>query len=116
MDGELTIPAGSLDSGNRLRDRHLKSRAFLDAQRHPHIRFHARSLTRSADGSVIEGTLQVGERSVDLALPVEFRAGQRVALSAQTVLDRDALGLGHNPLGMIRGQVTVTVYVVLEPN
>jgi polyisoprenoid-binding protein YceI len=116
MDGELTIPAGSLDSGNRLRDRHLKSRAFLDVKRHPHIRFHARSLTRSADGHVIEGTLQVGERSIDLALPIGFTAGQRVALSAHTVLDRDALGLGHNPLGMIRGQVTVTVYLVLEPN
>jgi polyisoprenoid-binding protein YceI len=116
MQGELTIPAGSLDSGNRLRDRHLKSRAFLDVTRHPHIRFEARSLTRAGDGHVIEGTLRVREHSLELALPIEFKADQRVELSAHTVLDRDALGLGHNPLGMIRGPVTINVHVLLEPN
>lgn len=116
IEGELTIPAGCLDSGNRLRDRHLKSRTFLDVKRHPHIRFQARSLTRTADGHVIEGILQVRERTIELALPIELEAGQRVALVAHNAFDRDALGLGHSPLGMIRGRVTVRVHVVLEPD
>ena len=116
IEGELTIPAASLESGNRLRDRHLKRSAFLDVRRYRHIRFQPHRLARTSDGHVIDGTLQVRDRGIELALPVELKADPRVTLTAHTEFDRDALGLGHNPLGMIRGPVTVRVHVVLEPN
>jgi polyisoprenoid-binding protein YceI len=65
----------------------------LGVGRHPQIRFQARSLTRTGDGYVVDGALHVGERSIELALPVEVNPGQRVSLTAHTMLDRNALGL-----------------------
>ena len=54
IEGELTIPAGSLESGNRLGDRHLKSSAFLDVRRYRHIRFQPHRLADTSVGHVIE--------------------------------------------------------------
>ena len=43
--GELTIEAGSLDTGQSRRDRHLRSPAFFDVERHPRIVFTATAVT-----------------------------------------------------------------------
>jgi polyisoprenoid-binding protein YceI len=116
FDGGIVIPAGTLDTGLKFRDRHLKSAAFFNVDRYPEIRFAARRLTATADGHVIEGTLSVRDRSVELTLPVTVfpLPRRRAELRIETALDRATLGLGHSPLGMIRGAATVNVKVVLE--
>jgi polyisoprenoid-binding protein YceI len=114
VDGRLTIPAHRLDSGNRRRDRHLKSSDFLDAERYPDITFTPRRISLRDGRYVLEGTLGVRDRELELALPVQVHDGQQVELSTEVVLERSALGLEHNPLGMIRGAVLVRVLVVLE--
>jgi polyisoprenoid-binding protein YceI len=116
FDGGVIIPTGTLNSGLKLRDRHLKSAPFFDVDRHPQIRFAARTLIATEDGPVLHGTLSARDRSTELALPVQLLPLPRcrVELSAETVLERSSLGLGHSPLGMIRGLATVRVHVVLE--
>src|SRR5882757_6698164 len=39
--GTLLIDASSIDTGNRMRDRHLRSRSFFDVERHPQLRYEA---------------------------------------------------------------------------
>ena len=36
---QLTIDAASLDTEHARRDKHLRSAAFFDVERHPHVRF-----------------------------------------------------------------------------
>src|SRR5438445_9613421 len=38
--GTLVIDSSSIDTGNRIRDRHLRSRAFF-VERYPQLRYHA---------------------------------------------------------------------------
>ena len=116
IEGELVIPTGTLNTGIGRRDRHLRSADFFDAERYPEIKFTAGPLTATEDGYVLNGQLAVRDRHVDCQLPVRMTAGprQRVTITAETVLDRAALGLGHNPLGMIRGPGRVQVTIVLE--
>lgn len=76
IDGELTIPTGWLDSGNRLRDRHLKSASSLHVERYPNITFAPRRIWFREGGYVLEGTLRVRDRDVELVLPVEVRNGR----------------------------------------
>src|ERR1700694_5212054 len=42
--GALVIGTASIDTGNRLRDRHLRSSAFFGAARHPELRYEVDSL------------------------------------------------------------------------
>ena len=63
------------------------------------------------------GELAVRDRIAKLELPVELaeEPGDRLALTAHAVLDRERLGLGHSTLGMIRGPAEVRVDLVLTP-
>ncbi|QPP08896.1 YceI family protein [Streptomyces bathyalis] len=51
------IAAAGFDTGNRSRDAAVRSRRFLDADRHPLITFDADALEETADGARITGTL-----------------------------------------------------------
>jgi polyisoprenoid-binding protein YceI len=51
---ELIVDAASLETGNRRRNKHLRSSDFFDVESHPHVRFTADDVT---DGD--EGTLHV---------------------------------------------------------
>lgn len=42
---EASIAADSIDTGNGMRDKHLRSADFLDAERHPEITYVSRALT-----------------------------------------------------------------------
>ncbi len=117
LSGELVILTTTLTTGIGLRDRHLKSSNFFHVRRHPQIRFGARRLAVSGDGATISGKLTVRDRAIDLVLPVQVEHGpeQTLTLTAETVLELEPLGLGHSPLGMVRGPARVRIAVVLEP-
>jgi polyisoprenoid-binding protein YceI len=117
LSGELVIPAATLSTGIGLRDRHLRSAQFFHVRRHPQIRFAALRLTAGGGGgTTISGKLAVRDRSIELVLPVQVEHGpeQTLTLTAETVLELEPLGLGHSPLGMVRGPASVHVRVVLE--
>jgi hypothetical protein len=46
--GTLAIDAASVNTGNRLRDRHLRGRDFFGVAKHPHLSYARRSLTYHA--------------------------------------------------------------------
>jgi polyisoprenoid-binding protein YceI len=48
--GALVIDSSSIDTGNRIRDRHLRSRDFFDVKRHPQLRYEARSISSQDRG------------------------------------------------------------------
>ena len=114
--GWLSIPAKTLDTGLTRRDRHLGSAEFFDVARFPEIRFAADGFESIEDRYVIYGELFVRDRTIRLALPVQVAptSGGRLALTTEAVLSRDALGLGHSPLGIIRGPAKIRVQLVLE--
>src|SRR5438270_7077508 len=43
--GALVIDASSVDTGNRMRDWHLRSRDFFDVGRHPQLRYEAHAIS-----------------------------------------------------------------------
>jgi polyisoprenoid-binding protein YceI len=48
---ELTIDAASLDTGNRTRDKHLRSNDFFGVDEHPQVRFTSTRVVENATGS-----------------------------------------------------------------
>jgi polyisoprenoid-binding protein YceI len=99
--GVLEIDAGSIDTSNRLRDHHLRSRGFLDARRHPKLVFEALSLLDTGAGRVgIEGDLLIAGKRTPLLLDCTGRASaDAVELSCRLDADRFDLGVrGGRPM------------------
>ncbi|WP_413758247.1 YceI family protein [Streptomyces sp. MMBL 11-3] len=102
---EAVIRADSIDTGNAMRDGHLKSSDFLDVERHPEIRFVSTGLTPAAgtDRWTVHGelTLHGVVRPVDLDLAylgtgADPWGGTRAAFRATTELRREDFAMNYN--------------------
>lgn len=69
---ELTIQAGSIDTGNERRDGHLKSDDFLGVEQYPTIVFRSRSITAAGGGEYeVAGDLTIRETTRAITFPVK---------------------------------------------
>jgi polyisoprenoid-binding protein YceI len=114
--GELRIEAGSVDTGNKRRDVHLRSSDFFGADEHPRVVYRPTAV-RSLDGSGIEmvGRLAIAghEEPVTLGLEVSHSAGL-LTLRTTTVVDRRVFGMNWRPLGIAHNDATLTVEAQLK--
>lgn len=114
--GTLVIDASSIDTGNRIRDRHLRSRDFFDATRHPQVRYEARSISSQEPGSArIEGELIVAGMRIPLPLDVALNAAADgvVEIGCHTEVDRVALGI-RGARGMVPRAVELEIAITLR--
>jgi polyisoprenoid-binding protein YceI len=114
--GALVIDAASIDTANRMRDRHLRSRAFFDVQCFPHLRYEVHAISSQDAGTArIDGELVVAGTWTPLALDVTLHAPADgvVELSCHTEVDRVALGIKGAP-GMVPRAVQLLVTVTLR--
>lgn len=100
---ELTIEAASLNTGNKLRDKHLRSSDFFDVTSHPQVRFVSDSVRLDGERLTVSGHLHAAGKS----LPVDVDATLRrvdgeLEVHATASADQFELGMSHGALGMIR--------------
>jgi polyisoprenoid-binding protein YceI len=115
--GALTIDPASVDTRNRLRDKHLRGRGFFRVAKHPHLRFDLRSLARSGDDLLrLEGDLLVAGTRTTLQLEATLHTRQdgSAEIACRTRVDRVELGL-RGSRGMVPRAVQLDVAVVLRP-
>jgi polyisoprenoid-binding protein YceI len=114
--GALVIESASIDTGNRMRDRHLRSRDFFHVKRHPQLRYEARSISSQDPGSArIGGELVVAGTRTPLTLDVTLRAAPDgvVELACRTEVDRVELGI-RGARAMVPRAVQVDVVITLR--
>ncbi|MFC7840153.1 YceI family protein [Streptomyces sp. NPDC001046] len=101
---EAVIQAASVDTGNGMRDGHLRSPDFLDVERFPEITFRSTGLTAAgADRWTVHGELGMRGvvRPVDLDLAYlgtgpDPWGGTRAAFRATTELRREDFAMNYN--------------------
>jgi polyisoprenoid-binding protein YceI len=95
------IALSSVSTGNDMRDNHLRSADFFDAERYPAMTFASRTL-RPADGCwVLSGELTIRDvaRPVDLEVdflgtdPTGLQGEQRIGFSARAAISRRDFGI-----------------------
>jgi len=109
--GELKIDAASVDTGNKQRDKHLRSADFFGAEEHPQVLFKP-SAVRRVDGSGLEmaGRLTIAGHEEPLTLSLDASHSAAVlTLRATTVVDRRLFGMDWRPLGIAHNDATLTV-------
>jgi polyisoprenoid-binding protein YceI len=112
---ELTIDAASVQTGNRKRDRHLRSADFFDAENHPRVRFVSDSVVLDGDTMRVRGSLSARDESIPLELDARARrVGEALEIEAATSAPLRELGMTWNPLRMIgsRSRLRVNGYLV----
>jgi polyisoprenoid-binding protein YceI len=116
---EAAVLAASIDTGNKRRDDHLRSKDFLDAERYPDIRFQSASVERGRDRDTfrIPGTLTIRGKSREVVLNVtevdhsHSPHGEEVAYyGAMIEIDRFDFGINYRRLPVGR-KVKISVYV-----
>ena len=94
-----TISAASFSTGNRSRDRTVRSSRFLDAAAHPRITFTADRLRTSTEYPKLVGRLVVRGRPGTVELEVDHvdQSGSELRIRARTRIDRYAFGVTRSP-------------------
>jgi polyisoprenoid-binding protein YceI len=107
-----TIHVASLTTDNDQRDAHLRSPDFLDAARHPEIRFHSTSIEPTGDDTFrINGELTVKDTPFELELDGRIRGlGQGKAGDERLLVD----ARGTFEWGTTTVEVTAAVSAVKE--
>jgi polyisoprenoid-binding protein YceI len=114
--GFLAIDAAGVDTGNRMRDRHLRSSEFFRVSRHPELRYDLRAISLTEAGTVaIDGELEVAGTRTPLELDAELRThgDDVVELACRIVVDRFTLGV-RGGRGMVPPKVELDVAVRLR--
>ena len=101
---DVRVGTSSVDTGQPLRDAHLRSADFLDASNHPEMSFLSTGLQVSGSRSCkVRGDLTLRGVTRPLTLDVDFlskgnnAAGKaKLAFEARANLDREAFGLVRN--------------------
>ena len=108
---ELTIEAGSVDTGNKTRDKHLRSGDFFHVEEHPHVRFTSTRVREAGDGTMhVEGGLEASGKVVPLEFDARVRAvGEELEVEATATVDQRQFGMSDGQLGMIRQPATLHV-------
>jgi polyisoprenoid-binding protein YceI len=113
------VLASSIDTGNKRRDDHVRSKDFFDAKRYPRILFESASVERGTDRDTlrIAGTLTIKGQSREVVLNVtevdhsHSPHGEEVAyFGAMIELDRFDFGINYGR-GWIGRKVKISVYV-----
>lgn len=113
VTGQLTIDASSLDTKNKKRDKHLRTKDFFDVTQHPTITYVAERISPlEANRAEVQGVLTV--RGQQRALPFEVTATEvtdgAVTVTAELDVDRSLFGMTWSPLKVasLTNRVTVT--------
>ena len=112
---ELTIDAASVQTGNRRRDKHLRSATFFDAENHPRVRFVSDSVVLEGDTLKVRGRISARDKSIPLEVEAQLRGvdGGLEIEAAASAQHRD-LGMTWSPLGIIspRSELLVKGYLI----
>lgn len=101
---DAVIDAASIDTGNGMRDKHLRSPDFLDVERFPEIAYHSTGVSQSGpDRWTVRGELALHGVVREVALDLTYLGtgpdpwgGERAAFRAVTELRRDDFAMDYN--------------------
>jgi polyisoprenoid-binding protein YceI len=111
----LCIDAASVDTGNRRRDRHLRSPDYFDCVRHPFLRFAGSVAPTPGAGLKLRGGLEAAGRTVPLDLVATVEGGgDQLTLVAGANVDARELDMSWSPVGALRTPVELTVHACLR--
>lgn len=108
---DVTIDVSTVNTGNGLQNKHLKSDEWLDAAKYPQIRFTSQKVARTASGYQVTGELDMHGVKKSINIPFTFNRTATGGLFAGTFnVNRDDFQIGK-PGGEVSDQIKLEVSV-----
>lgn len=100
----FSIDAGSIDTANENRDKHLRSEDFFFTEKHPNITFESTAIRRVEGNEYeVKGNLTMRGVTKEVTLPVSFLGevkdpwgNTKAGFSTETTLNRKDFGVNWN--------------------
>jgi polyisoprenoid-binding protein YceI len=116
----VSLDVASIDTGQAMRDNHLRSADFFDAEKFPVIDFVSTRIEADGDGYAIRGDLTIRGVTRPIVLEAEYagtvpnmKGGRSAGFSARTKINREDFGLTWN-VALESGGVMVSKDVKIE--
>jgi polyisoprenoid-binding protein YceI len=111
----LVIDADSVDTANARRDKHLRSPAFFNVEKHPVVRFRSTDVNDRGSHLVVDGELEAAGETVPLQLEVTLtQTDDGLDLETSAAIDQRDVGLRFSPLRVIGTPTAVRVHARLR--
>jgi polyisoprenoid-binding protein YceI len=93
----LSIDTASLDTGIGMRDRHLRSADFFDAERFPAIVFQSVRVEAAGRRATVVGRLSLHGVTREIAVPVDVQISDAALVaSGEFIVNRGDYGMNYN--------------------
>jgi polyisoprenoid-binding protein YceI len=99
------LPVNGIRTGNRLRDRHLRSHNWLDVEAHPFIEFHSTQVMCESGGVLVRGIVRI--KGVERSAIINCRPSSGWSTSespreftGEMTVRRSAFQVGPSPRGI----------------
>jgi polyisoprenoid-binding protein YceI len=113
VSGIVTVAAGSLDTKNSQRDRHLRSADFFDIATHPDLAFAVEGVSVADGGVRVTGRLTVRDRTRPASFDAKVStADGEVWLDGELHVNRADFGMTWNMLGIAAMHNTIVIHAV----
>ena len=115
--GQLGVDVASLDTGIRMRDRHLRSEDFFHAERFPRATFVASTVRRQGDRWEVSGQLTIRGVTRSVTVPVTVTTAEgRLRIAGELTVNRQEFGVAYQSvLNPIHDEVRVRFDLVAVP-
>jgi polyisoprenoid-binding protein YceI len=116
VSGKISVATSSVNTGNKKRDTHLRSKDFFDSDVFPAITFRLTGVSAKGSQLDVAGELTVGSttRAISFPATVAVAKDRSIDVTAETVIDRSDFGLTWNQLGASSMKNHMTVHAVFE--
>jgi polyisoprenoid-binding protein YceI len=111
--GVITVAAGSIDTKNSKRDKHLRSADFFDVAAHPDLTFAADGVTPADGGVRVTGSLTARGRTRPASFDATVSSADvEVWLDGELQVNRADFGMSWNWMGIASMHNTIVVHAV----
>jgi polyisoprenoid-binding protein YceI len=108
---DVSIDANSINTGNDVRDNHLREESYFDVKKYPRIRFLSTSVKPGKENSFeITGKLTIKDKTRDINFPFTVtQSNDGYVFNGEFKINRKDFGIGGS--STISDKVTVTLTV-----
>lgn len=111
---EASVPVGTINTGNKSRDKHLRSDDYFDATRYPTIRMQSKRFVSKGNAFVGNFDLQIKNVHKEIQIPFTWtRQGDAYLLKGNFKLNRLHYGVGSSSL-ILGNEVLVSIELLLR--
>ncbi len=105
IHGQINV--GSIETGDRTRDRSLKSDAYLDSASYPLIQFESTGIKRTSNETIVTGKLKIKDQERFIAIPIQYSLSQdkmNCSVNAKTIINRKDFHLDFGAMDALIGE------------